>query len=56
MVSAVRALWDSSVGASLTFNGGTSLSKAHRAIRRFSEDLDVTYDIRSFAPDLFNIR
>ena len=34
------------------FKGGTSLSKAWRAIRRFSEDIDVTYDIRGFAPDL----
>lgn len=24
----------------------------HRAIRRFSEDIDITYDIRGFAPDL----
>ncbi|MYD91900.1 MAG: nucleotidyl transferase AbiEii/AbiGii toxin family protein [Caldilineaceae bacterium SB0662_bin_9] len=52
VVYTLRALWDSSVGASLTFKGGTSLSKVYRAIRRFSEDLDVTYDIRSFAPDL----
>ena len=52
VVYTLRALWDSSFGASLTFKGGTSLSKVHRAIRRFSEDLDVTYDIRSFAPDL----
>ena len=52
VVYTLRALWDSSFGASLTFKGGTALSKVHRAIRRFSEDLDVTYDIRSFAPDL----
>lgn len=52
VVYTLRALWDSSFGASLTFKGGTSLSKVYRAIRRFSEDLDVTYDIRSFAPDL----
>lgn len=36
----------------LTFKGGTSLSKVWRAIRRFSEDVDITYDIRAFAPDL----
>ncbi|MCY3660167.1 MAG: nucleotidyl transferase AbiEii/AbiGii toxin family protein [Caldilineaceae bacterium] len=52
VVYALRALWDSPVSASLTFKGGTSLSKVHRAIHRFSEDLDVTYDIRSFASDL----
>ena len=34
------------------FKGGTSLSKVWHAIRRFSEDIDITYDIRSFAPDL----
>jgi len=31
----------------LVFKGGTSLSKAHHAIARFSEDIDVTYDIRA---------
>lgn len=30
----------------LVFKGGTSLSKVHRAIDRFSEDIDLTYDIR----------
>lgn len=34
------------------FKGGTSLSKAYGAIRRFSEDIDLTYDIRALAPDL----
>ena len=34
------------------FKGGTSLSKVWKAIRRFSEDIDITYDIRGFAPDL----
>jgi len=32
--------------------GGTSLSKAYNAIRRFSEDVDLTYDIRELARDL----
>jgi hypothetical protein len=36
----------------LTFKGGTSLSKAYKAIDRFSEDIDITYDIRAIAPDL----
>ena len=36
----------------LVFKGGTSLSKAYGVIRRFSEDIDITYDIRAFAPDL----
>jgi hypothetical protein len=36
----------------LVFKGGTSLSKAYQAIGRFSEDVDLTYDIRAIAPDL----
>ena len=34
------------------FKGGTSLSKAYGVIKRFSEDVDLTYDIRAIAPDL----
>jgi len=34
------------------FKGGTSLSKAYGVIRRFSEDADLTYDIRALVPDL----
>lgn len=30
----------------LAFKGGTSLSKAYQLIDRFSEDVDLTYDIR----------
>ncbi|CDZ42289.1 Nucleotidyl transferase, PF08843 family [Neorhizobium galegae bv. officinalis] len=30
--------------ASLVFKGGTSLSKAYSAIRRFSEDIDLSFD------------
>ena len=36
----------------LVFKGGTSLSKAYGVIHRFSEDVDLTYDIRSIAGDL----
>lgn len=36
----------------LVFKGGTSLSKAYDVIDRFSEDIDLTYDVRKFAPDL----
>ncbi len=36
----------------LVFKGGTSLSKAYGLIRRFSEDIDLTYDIRAIAGDL----
>jgi len=36
----------------LVFKGGTSLSKAYGVIRRFSEAVDLTYDIRAIAGDL----
>ncbi|MFZ3082353.1 nucleotidyl transferase AbiEii/AbiGii toxin family protein [Rhodoferax ferrireducens] len=36
----------------LVFKGGTSLSKAYGVVRRFSEDVDLTYDIRAIASDL----
>lgn len=36
----------------LTFKGGTSLSKVLKIIDRFSEDIDVTYDVRELVPDL----
>ena len=52
VVYTLRALVESSFGRNLTFKGGTSLAKAYQAIRRFSEDLDITYDIRAIAPDL----
>ena len=52
VVYTLRALAESSFGGNLTFKGGTSLAKAYQAIRRFSEDLDITYDIRAIAPDL----
>ena len=49
---AIRALVGSPFGEELTLKGGTSLAKAYQAIRRFSEDLDVTYSIRAIVPDL----
>ena len=52
VVATLHALFDAPFGNDLAFKGGTSLSKAYRAIRRFSEDIDITYDIRAFAPDL----
>ena len=48
----MRALVGSPFGEELTLKGGTSLAKGYKAIRRFSEDLDVTYSIRAIAPDL----
>ncbi len=52
VVAALGILFEAPFAEHLTFKGGTSLSKAWRAIRRFSEDVDITYDIRAFAPDL----
>jgi hypothetical protein len=52
VVWALSTLYGSSLGEHLVFKGGTSLSKAYGIIRRFSEDVDLTYDIRTLAPDL----
>ena len=52
VVATLSVLFDAPFSSHITFKGGTSLSKVWDAIRRFSEDLDITYDIRSFAPDL----
>ena len=52
VVATVGVLFDAAFAKHLTFKGGTSLSKVWQAIRRFSEDVDITYDIRAFAPDL----
>ena len=52
VVYTLQALWESPFADQLIFKGGTSLSKAYGAIRRFSEDIDITYDIRAIAPDL----
>lgn len=52
VVSVIRILFSAPFAGSLVFKGGTSLSKAWAAIDRFSEDVDVTYDIRAIAPDL----
>jgi hypothetical protein len=53
VVWTLHALFDESpLSASLTFKGGTSLSKVYKVIDRFSEDIDLTYDIRKLIPDL----
>lgn len=56
VVWALRTLYASSFGEHLAFKGGTSLSKAYRVIRRFSEDVDITYDIRQIIPELASHR
>jgi len=52
VVWALSVLYGSELGEHLVFKGGTSLSKAYGVIRRFSEDVDLTYDIRAIAADL----
>src|SRR4029079_12501456 len=54
VVWALAALYCSATGEHLVCKGGTSLSKAYGVIRRFSEDVDLTYDIRAIAPDLID--
>ena len=52
VVATLGVLFHAPFAEHLIFKGGTSLSKVWQAIRRFSEDVDITYDIRAFAPDL----
>lgn len=56
VVWAIQQLFGSPIGASLVFKGGTSLSKAYKVIDRFSEDVDLTFDIRALIPDLLDGR
>jgi hypothetical protein len=48
----LSAIYESALAEKLTFKGGTSLSKVYKIIDRFSEDVDLTYDIREVVPDL----
>jgi Nucleotidyl transferase AbiEii toxin, Type IV TA system/Phage derived protein Gp49-like (DUF891) len=52
VVWSLRHLFNGPYASNLVFKGGTSLSKAYSVIRRFSEDVDLTYDIRAIAGDL----
>ena len=52
VVWVLSAIYESSLAGKLTFKGGTSLSKAYKIIDRFSEDVDLTHDIRELVPDL----
>ena len=52
VVQVLRVLFQTEYTGDLTFKGGTSLSKVYRAIRRFSEDIDVTYNILAIDSDL----
>lgn len=52
VVWALNGLFASPLGEHLVFKGGTSLSKGYDIIKRFSEDIDLTYDVRELIPDL----
>lgn len=52
VVWCLRHLFAAPYAPHLVFKGGTSLSKAYGVIQRFSEDVDLTYDIRAIAGDL----
>lgn len=52
VVWALSVLYGSKLADVLTFKGGTSLSKVYKVIDRVSEDVDLTYDIRKFVPDM----
>lgn len=56
VVWAIQQLFGSPISANLVFKGGTSLSKAYHVIDRFSEDVDLTFDIRALIPDLLEGR
>ncbi|MEX2530786.1 MAG: nucleotidyl transferase AbiEii/AbiGii toxin family protein [Gemmatimonadota bacterium] len=55
VVWTLDALFRTPLGDALTFKGGTSLSKAYRVIDRFSEDVDLTYDIRALLPEFAEV-
>lgn len=52
VVWTLASLFSSPIASILTFKGGTSLSKAYNVIERFSEDVDLTCDIRQMLPDM----
>jgi len=52
VVWSLRHIFAAPYAPHLVFKGGTSLSKAYGVIQRFSEDVDLTYDIRAIAADL----
>jgi len=51
IVWTLEALFNSGLKDDITFKGGTSLVKAFKCLDRFSEDVDLTYDIRRILHD-----
>ncbi len=56
VVWVLSVVYNSPFANKLTFKGGTSLSKVYKIINRFSEDIDLTYDIRELVPELLSDR
>lgn len=54
MVWSLQHLFATPYAPHLVFKGGASLSKAYGVVQRFSEDVDLTYDIRAIAADLIS--
>ena len=52
----LREIFVAPFAKNLVFKGGTSLSKGYGAIQRFSEDVDLAYDIRALIPDMVGDR
>lgn len=52
LVWVLDVLFRAPFGDHLVFKGGSSLSKGYAVLDRFSEDIDLTYDIRALAPEL----
>jgi hypothetical protein len=55
VVQLLGILFSSPYAPHLVFKGGTALSKAYKVIDRFSEDVDVTYDIRELVGHLVEL-
>ena len=51
VVWTLMKLWSSSFAESLMFAGGTMLSKCYQSIRRFSEDIDLIFDLNHINPE-----
>jgi predicted nucleotidyltransferase component of viral defense system len=52
VVWTLQGLFESKLGERLVFRGGTSLSEGYDIAGPFSEDVDLTYDVRQIIPEL----
>lgn len=56
IVAVLESLFTSSFAERITFSGGTSLSKCHNLIDRFSEDIDLVWDVTDLVPGVMEGR